>query len=115
MKEYKVFLEKGEELKENEEIEIEVKDLTSFDTNRVRAIVSSRPEELPGADRLWLQFEGHYEVEKQHPWAIKILEVFEEEVKEVEIAPKAPPPLRGRGDLLRSLIREREEKEGEEG
>ena len=73
--EYLTFIETLKELPERQEVELYVKDLTpgvgKYDTRYVRAIVSSSPDKLPGADTLWIRFSMG--VLHPQPWAIEIV------------------------------------------
>jgi hypothetical protein len=73
--EYLAFVETLNELPEGQELELYVKDLKpgveKYDTRYVRAIVSSTPDKLPGADTLWLR--SSMGVLHPKPWAIKLL------------------------------------------
>lgn len=70
-KEYQAFIEN---IKEGEEIELEIKDLTSgphkYDSRMVKAILFSSPEKLPGGDILWIRSRSGFL--HPSPWAIKI-------------------------------------------
>ena len=73
MGEYELFIiEDLSELKEGEEIVVNVRSTETVETRTVKAILSSRPGDLPGADTLWIRWQRG----KKHsqPWAIKILE-----------------------------------------
>jgi len=86
-KEYDTFVNSLEELPQGKEIDITLRDLTpgpyKYETRYVKAIVSSRPEELPGADILWIRFQrgGKH----PQPWAIRVLE----ELGEYKVKPLA--------------------------
>lgn len=73
MAEYELFIIKDlSELKENEETVINVRSTETIETRTVKAILSSKPGDLPGADVLWIRWQRG----KKHPqpWAIKIIE-----------------------------------------
>jgi len=98
--------------REGEEIELDVRDIERQEWIRVRAIVSRSFEALPGADKLWLyDWWGTEELLEKEPWAIKVLEVLEEEVEEVKVTRAQPSLGKMRGHMLEHLIREREQKE----
>ena len=73
--EYVTFVETLKEFPDGIEVKLYVKDLTpgvkKYDTRYVRAIVSSNPDRLPGADRLWIR--SSMGVLHPKPWAIKLL------------------------------------------
>ena len=97
---------------ENKEIEVELRDTRRMESFKVRAIFSSKPEELPGADILWIirQDTGRF----KEPWAVKIIERFEDEAKEVEAIPRRKLSLGERkGHMLSDLLKERESKMAE--
>jgi hypothetical protein len=104
MTEYKTYIKKEEGLKQDQEIELAVEDIETMETRVARAILSRFPQVLPGADRLWLyDFEGHRTLLDSNPWSIKVIEWVEEEVKEIRIRSR-------RDGIIRSLLRERDEK-----
>ena len=77
LKEYEVFVRSvQEELIEEQELELTIKDLTpgprKYENRVVRAVVSTSPEKLPGGDLLRVRsWTGRLYPE---PWAIRILE-----------------------------------------
>ena len=71
-KEYDTFIDDLTQLKEGEEVELRIRDLATYDSKKVKAIVASSKEKLPGADTLWLRFTRG--LLREDPWAIKILE-----------------------------------------
>lgn len=79
-KAYLTFIRDIKDLDEGQEIELTVRDLTpgprKYDAKIVKAVVSSTPSNLPGADTLtvcsWLG------VPYPQPWVIKILEEVSE-------------------------------------
>ncbi len=94
---------------EGEEVEVELRDPRLMESFRVRAIFSSNPEELPGSDVVWLvrQDTGRF----KEPWAVKILEKYEDEASEVKAISRRKPSLGQRkGHLLADLLKQREEK-----
>ena len=93
--------------RENEEVHLKVLDMETWEWLDVRAIVSRSPEELPGADKLWLyDWWGGEDLVEEEPWAIKILEIQEEPAEEVKVAPKQEISLgRMKGRMLETLIR----------
>lgn len=94
---------------ENQEVEVELRDPRLMESFRARAIFSSKPEELSGADRLWIvrQDTGRF----KEPWAVKIIERIEAEASEVKALPRRKPSLGQRkGHLLADLLKERERK-----
>ncbi len=73
MAEYELFVINDlSELKEGEETIVNVRSTDTVETRVVKAILSSKQEELPGADTLWIRWQRG----RKHPqpWAIKILE-----------------------------------------
>ena len=73
MAEYELYL-KGDlsELKEGEEQIFHARDTANYEMRVVKAVLSSSPEKIPGADRLWIRFP--IGLRQPQPWAIKILE-----------------------------------------
>ncbi len=58
------------DLKDGQEQELEIRDVETYETRKVRALVSSRPEKLPGSDMLRIRWQrGQLE---KGLWAIKI-------------------------------------------
>ena len=74
MTEYVTRVRKLSELKDGQEVELFIQDLTpgprKYDGEIVKAIVSSSPDKLPGGDVLWLRSVLGRAYDK--PWAIKI-------------------------------------------
>ncbi len=92
----------------NQEIELEIRDPATMETFKVRAVVSPKPEEMPGADTLWLT---HTKGRIPQPWAIKIIERIEEEEREVKTLPTRRLSIGERkGRMLIDMLKEREEK-----
>lgn len=94
---------------EHEEIEVELRDPRLMESFRAKAIFSSKPEELPGADTLWIvrQDTGRF----KEPWAVKIIERYDDEAQDVKAIPRRKPSLGQRkGQLLADLLKQREEK-----
>lgn len=58
------------DLKDGQEQELDIRDTQNFETRRVRAVISSSPEKLPGVDILRIRWQRG-QLEKK-PWAIKI-------------------------------------------
>jgi len=73
MAEYDLFIDDPKALPEGVETELLIRDTKTYETRRVRAILSSRPEDLPDADLLWLRYQKGGV--RPRPWAIKILHV----------------------------------------
>ncbi len=100
----------AEELKGwvNQEIELLLQDPESMVPFKARVIISPKPEELPGAEKLWLRTtKGRF----PEPWAVKIVERIEEEESEVRVLPKRRLSLAERkGHMLMDLLKERDEK-----
>ena len=70
---YEVFIINGpSELVEDEEHEIQIRDAETYEQKVVRAIVSSSPEKLPGADSLRVRWQRGQPL--PNLWAIKIIE-----------------------------------------
>ncbi|MDY6863763.1 MAG: phenylphosphate carboxylase subunit gamma, partial [Thermodesulfobacteriota bacterium] len=72
MKEYDTFVNFLTDLKENEEIELSIRDCDTYDARVVKAIISSKPETLPGNDSLLIRF-SRGQLATKEPWAIKII------------------------------------------
>jgi hypothetical protein len=71
-KEYDTFIENISDLKEGEEIELTVRDLSNLKAVDVRGIISKSQEKLSGSSKLWIRdLMGRLDPD---PWAIKILE-----------------------------------------
>ncbi len=58
------------ELKDGEEQVLEIRDTATYESRKVRAIISSRPEKLPDGEVLRVLWQRG-QAEKK-PWAIKI-------------------------------------------
>ncbi|HLB12637.1 MAG TPA: hypothetical protein VJO15_06740 [Dehalococcoidia bacterium] len=120
MADYKLYLsEAGTNARrpeENTELELELVDNNTLERLKVRAVVASSFDRLPDADRLWLYPKGAINPLEQNPWAIRILEMMEDEPAEAPTAPRQKTSLgRMRGGMLEALIRQREQKEKQEG
>ena len=72
MAEYEIFVAGESQLEDGEEQTVDVRTKGTSEAKKVRAIISSKAETLPGADVLWLRWRVGTPVAK--PWAIKILE-----------------------------------------
>jgi hypothetical protein len=70
-KEYDTFVETLADLKEGE-VEITVRDLETYEAQKVKAIVASSKEMLMDGDTLWIRYSRG--VQHKEPWVIKILE-----------------------------------------
>ena len=91
--------------KEGTETLVKIRDRETFETRVVKASVSSRPEELPGADRLWIKdVTGVKELAFDSPWAIKVLQEVEEEDVEVKAVKKQAIGLGRSGSILKTLL-----------
>ena len=97
-----------------EETELELRDVKSLEQFRVKAIIASNPEELPGSNLLWpVGGAGRYFKE---PWGIKIVERITEVDGEVTVLPERRLSLAERkGRILVDLLKEREEKMKKKG
>ena len=94
---------------ENQEVVVELRDPRLMGRFKAKVIISSKPDELPGADKLWLTSQGTGR--HKEPWAVKIIEMIEEEEREVQALPERRPSLGERkGRLLEELLKERERK-----
>ena len=71
-KEYDTFVQALEDLKDGQEMELTIRDLETYEQRKVKAVVSSSKERLPGADTLRIRFSRGVPVNE--PWAIKITE-----------------------------------------
>ena len=70
---YELFVVKElSELKQDEETIVEVRNMATVETRRVRAILSSSPKKLLDADVLWIRWQRGYK--HPEPWAIRIIE-----------------------------------------
>ena len=58
------------ELRDGEEQVMEIRDTETYESRKVKAVISSKPEKLPGADVLRVLWQRG-QAEKK-PWAIKI-------------------------------------------
>jgi hypothetical protein len=71
---YLTIVRNMNELKDGKESEMYVKDLSpgkyKYSCRAVKAMISSAPESLPGADKLWVRYETG--VTRPKPWAIKV-------------------------------------------
>jgi hypothetical protein len=98
------------------EIEVGLQDPVTFEEFGARAIVSSDPEALPEADKVWLIDASGKGRLSPTPWAIKIVERIAEREKEFRALPRRKPSLaERRGRILVDLLKEREEKERKKG
>lgn len=119
MAEYKLYLEEAgtaaRRPEENKELELELVDNDTLERVKVRAVVASSLDKMPGSDRLWLYSKGAMTPLEQDPWAIRILENLDEEPVEAPTAPRQETSLgRMRGGMLEALIRKREQREKED-
>ena len=105
--------ELGEKAKAKEEIRVELKDPAKMESFKAKAVISQQPEEMPGADVLWLvQTQGRL----PQPWAIKIVERIEEEERDVIALPKRRLSIGERkGRMLIDMLKEREDKMKKKG
>jgi hypothetical protein len=75
-KEYDTFVNNIEDIAEEQELTLIIRDLTpgngKYSHRRMKAIVSSSPDRLPEGDILWIRF--RMGILHTHPWAIKITE-----------------------------------------
>jgi len=96
---------------EGKEVEVELRDPILMERIRVRAIFSSNPQQLPGADRLWLVRQDVGRIPQ--PWAVKILQRIEEEEEErvVPLQKRRMSLGERRGRMLKELLEEREKRE----
>jgi hypothetical protein len=116
IKEYILFKDGDKDPPQNEPIDIELEDKETFEKLKAKVILYSSADALPEGDLVWLQQKSGWKPEDRpdNPWRVKILEIFpDEEVPEIEIKEKKVR-LGSRGDMIRSLIREREKDKGEE-
>ena len=94
---------------ENQEVVVELRDPESLASFRARALFASKPEEHPDWDKVW--FVRTPEGRQPHPWAVKIIERFEEEEREVKSLPTRRLSIGERkGRMLIDMLKEREEK-----
>lgn len=97
---------------EGEPVELQVRDADTFEEKRLRAILSHSEEGLPEGDLLWLYGRAGHKPEERpdNPWRIQVLgELPPEEEIVVEVKPAPKESLSRRGNLIRSLIRERQQ------
>jgi hypothetical protein len=75
VEEYDLFIDDPSNLPQGVETQLLVRELKNYETKRVRAILSSSPEGMPGGATLWLR----YSRGNRHPspWSIKILEEYD--------------------------------------
>ncbi len=71
-KEYDTFVDTLAQLKENEEVEIAIRDCESYEARVVKATINRDLNKLPGGDTLWVRF-SRGQLHPQ-PWAIRIRE-----------------------------------------
>ena len=95
----------------HEEVLVELRDITTLENIKVRAILGLTPEAVPGGEILWLiRTSGRF----SSPWSIKIIERLEDEDDEVAALPRRKLSLAERkGRILSDLLKERDEKMGE--
>ena len=99
---------------DGEEVLVELRDPKLMESFKARAIFSSKLDEFPEWDRVWLTSQGRGR--ESVPLAIKIIERIEEEVGEVKVLPQRKLSLGERkGRLLEELLKDRERKEKEKG
>lgn len=79
-KEYDTFVDSLDELPQGREVAMAIRDLTpgprKYDSQYVKAIVSSSPQDLPDGDILWIRLQ--LGTKQPHPWSIKVLETLGE-------------------------------------
>ena len=68
--EYETFVTTLSELSEGKEIELVIRDVETYEPQKVKAIVSSSKEKLKGGDTLWIRYSRG--LLHKEPWAIKI-------------------------------------------
>lgn len=98
----------------NEETELELIDMATKEKFKAKVLASPRVEDLPEGDVLWIENESRYtESRPDNCWRVKILELIEEEEEEEEIKVTRVVMSAGKkkGDLLASLIQERQKEE----
>jgi hypothetical protein len=69
--EYDTFVDTLDSLKEEEEIELIIRDTTAYEARKVRAIVSSADKRLPDGATLWIRF--NQGILHRQPWFIKVI------------------------------------------
>jgi hypothetical protein len=67
---YETYVDSLSDLKQGNEIELTIRDNTTYEFKKVRAVVSSSPEKLPDGNVLKVRFKQG--VLYKQPWAIKI-------------------------------------------
>ena len=78
-----------EEIKQDQEVVLEVRDLSEFTRKVVRAQVKENAEDLPGAEQLWIR-NLKDEITDQC-WAIKIVEELPDDAFNPRTYPKNSP------------------------
>lgn len=68
--EYETFVTTLADLKDGEEMELLIRDLETYESRKVKAIVSSSKEKLPDGDTLWIRFSRG--LQHKDTWVIKI-------------------------------------------
>ena len=111
VKEYILFKDGDKDPSQDKPIDLELEDRETFEKLRAKAVLFSSADALPEGDLVWLQQKSGWKPEDRpdNPWRVKILEIFpEEESPEIEVKEKKVR-LGARGDMIRSLIKEKEE------
>ena len=70
--EYDTFVDTLDSLREEEEIELSIRDTVTYEARKVRAMVSSSSQKLPDGSTLWIRFSQG--ILHKQPWTIKITE-----------------------------------------
>ena len=68
--EYETFVTTLSELSEGKEIELVIRDLETYEPQKVKAVVASSKEKLPGGVTLWIRYSRG--LLHKEPWVIKI-------------------------------------------
>ena len=115
-KAYHLFKDRGEpDPPQGEPVKVHLIDPDTFMEFEAEAILSASEQDLPDSDEVWFYVKGgrggHAPEERpDNPWRIKIVEeIAPEEAPEAKIK-KVRVSLGERGDMIRSLIKERESK-----
>ena len=109
--EYELYLDEEKGIHEpplDHEAKVELRNPHTFENFTAKVILSKDPAKLDNPDTLWL-FSTHGR--KPDPYYVKILEIEEENIREVKPLPEKKLSLGERkGKMLIEMLKEREEK-----
>jgi len=98
--------------KENEEVILKIRDSETYETITVKALVAREMGSLPDADRLWIKdVTGVNRLWFEKPWAIKIIEVLEEEEEEIRVTRPKKISLGRHKNIVSTLIAQKAKEE----